>query len=595
MGRRESSLLPGEDSERVTIHGSSAPYARIQSLIASDRCVLLDGATGSELIEVAGNRPEVEEHLWGTTAIVDDPDRVKALHRRYVDAGCDVISTDTWGLPTALHEGGPTTFDPTRSVHWLDVARSGVRLAREAVQEGGRRGEVAVAFSINGDIDSSEGRDTIRLLARAFEQEPPDLILIETMSLVRNTTYATVEALLDTGLPVWMSFRRCRHGVCGVYGEHWGGPEGDAFGRAACRFEEIGIGALAINCVPPDHVPGMISWLRDFTDLPLGVYPNLGYLSSQGWRNDQRIHGAEYGEMARRWREEGAQIIGGCCGVGPEHIEVASVALKGMPAGHTRPAVDEGRDGAGFPSERPQGGWRDNRGRQQFPLEFPDILVESGVAQPTPSSLMVWKYIYRERVGARLRCVDIGAGCGLLAVQLACNGASHVHAIDIESTAVHNTRTNAFRNAVSERISTECVDLYPWVPEERYDVIVAALPQVPGDPFAQVVSHRPRDFWGRNLVDHLIGLLPQALTEDGVAYIVVLSIIGQRRTIELLERAGYSSRVVDFTLASFDEEHQQELEQVLRVEQRSDAYHLQIGERNMLIGYLLEVSPIAKD
>ena len=46
--------------------------------------------------------------------------------------------------------------------------------------------------------------------------------------------------LLDTGLPVWLSFRRCRHGVCGVYGEHWGGPEGDAFGRAARRFEEMG-------------------------------------------------------------------------------------------------------------------------------------------------------------------------------------------------------------------------------------------------------------------------------------------------------------------------------------------------------------------
>ena len=45
------------------------------------------------------------------------------------------------------------------------------------------------------------------------------------MSLVRSSTYATVERLLATGLPVWLSFRRCRHGVCGVYGEHWGGPK----------------------------------------------------------------------------------------------------------------------------------------------------------------------------------------------------------------------------------------------------------------------------------------------------------------------------------------------------------------------------------
>ena len=159
---------------------------------------------------------------------------------------------------------------------WTSPA-AGSRLAREAVDAAGRAGECAVAFSLNGDVDTPEGAETIRLLARVFEEDPPDLILLETLSLVRSSTYDTVERLLGTGLPVWLSFRRCRHGVCGVYGEHWGGPEGDAFGRAARRFEEMGVGALLVNCIPPDHVAGMISWLRDFTDLPLGVYPNLGY------------------------------------------------------------------------------------------------------------------------------------------------------------------------------------------------------------------------------------------------------------------------------------------------------------------------------
>ena len=55
---------------------------------------------------------------------------------------------------------------------------------------------------------------------------------------------------------MWLSFRRCRHGVCGVFGQHWGPPEGDLFGRAARRFEEMGVGALLINCLPVDHVPG---------------------------------------------------------------------------------------------------------------------------------------------------------------------------------------------------------------------------------------------------------------------------------------------------------------------------------------------------
>ncbi len=480
-------------------------------------------------------------------------------------------------------------FDPTRSVHWLDVARSGVRLAREAAAEAGRDDEVAVAFSINGDVDAVDSAETIRLLARAFEQDPPDLILLETMSLVRSTTYATVEALLATGLPVWMSFRRCRHGVCGVYGEHWGGPEGDAFGRAARRFEELGIGALAINCIPPDHVPGMVSWLRDFTDLPLGVYPNLGYLSSRGWRNDQRIRGPEYAELALSWREEGAQIIGGCCGVGPGHIEAARGVLEGESAGSVRRSPGGMSEHAARAAAQPSEVWTDNRQRELFPLDFPDLLVDPTVAAPTQASFMVWKYLYREGIGSRRRCIDVGTGSGLLAVQMARNGASHVHAIDVEPAAVRNTLGNAFRNDVSERISAACVDLYPWIPEERYDVLVATLPQTPADPFAPVHSHRPRDFWGRNLVDHLIRLLPQALADDGVAYIVTFSIIGQQRTAQMLEQVGYASRVVDFTFASFDEELDHEFEQVLRVEERSDAYHLQVGERGGMVAYLLEV------
>ena len=108
-------------------------------------------------------------------------------------------------------------------------------------------------------------------------------------------------------------------------------------------------------------------------------------------------------------------------------------------------------------------------------------------------------------------------------MQLARNGASHVHAVDIQPAAVANTLTNAFRNGVADRVSATALDLYPWVPEERYDVIVASLDQEPADPVTQDTSHRQVDFWGRNLLDHLIGLLPEALDDDGVAYVVQLS------------------------------------------------------------------------
>jgi homocysteine S-methyltransferase len=565
-------------------------YTRILELIEANRCILLDGAIGTELIEVSGVPPERDEHLWGLQTLADNPRAVTDVHRRYVDAGCDVISTGTWGLATAIREqtlisaGSP-------ALHWMDIARQGVRVARQAADEGGRGEEVAVAFSLNGDIDTPDGQETIRLLLRVFEHDPPDLILLETLSLVRTSTYATVERLLASGLPVWLSFRRCRHGVCGVYGEHWGGPEGDTFGRAARRFEEIGVGALMVNCIPPDHVPGMVSWLRDFTDMPLGVYPNLGYLSAGGWRSETAVGGPQYSQLALTWREEGAQIIGGCCGVGPDHIAAAGLALESTKPGH-RLAAESVRNGLDAEMRSPHAPelWRDARGRDLYPLNFPDLLVDKAVFGPTQGSFLMWKFLFREGIGAHQRCLDVGCGTGLLAVQLARNGASHVHAIDIDQAAVENTLTNAFRNGVADRVSAAPADLLPWVPEERYDVIVASLYQMPVDPFAQVSSHRPLDFWGRNLIDHLINLLPTALAEDGVAYLLQLSIIGQQRTAEQLEALGYDSRVVDFGFFEFHQLFAERSDQIDRVEQLSDAYHLRLGDEDVMVAYLIEIT-----
>jgi homocysteine S-methyltransferase len=86
----------------------------------------------------------------------------------------------------------------------------------------------------------------------------------------------------------------------------------------------------------------MLSYLRDFTDLPLGVHPNLGYPTSNGWHVDYDAGCAEFARMALRWRDEGAQLIGGCWGVGSEQIGAARAALAG-----TRPvALRRGEGGS---------------------------------------------------------------------------------------------------------------------------------------------------------------------------------------------------------------------------------------------------------
>jgi S-methylmethionine-dependent homocysteine/selenocysteine methylase/SAM-dependent methyltransferase len=572
----------------------SPAYSRLEQLIQREQCVILDGGISTELegLEIPGFELR-DDAMWGTWALLNAPQAVMRVHRNYVEVGCDVISTDTWGIQGAMNgEREPAGAPPA---DWMELARRGIRLARKATAEFGRDGDCAVAFSLHGDVTDEQGLERLELLARVFEDEPPDLVLLETMSLIRETTFQGVQTIVDTGFPVWLSFRRCRHGLCGVFGQHWGGPEGDLFGRAARRFEEMGVAALLINCIPPDHVPGMLPWLRDFTDLPLGVYPNLGYYTESGWAFDRRIGGSEFAELAAAWREEGAQIVGGCCGVRPEHVAAARAKLADSRPGRRRVGSFEPyrRDPFGVPMDderEPLERWKDERERPLYPLPTPELLLEPGVFVPTQGSFLIWKHLFVNDVGEGKRCLDVGCGTGLLTAQLALNGAAHVHAIDIDERAVANTLSNAFRNGVADRVSGAQVDLYPWDPDERFDIVVASLYQMPNDPFEQLASHRPLDYWGRSLFDHLLTLLPRLLEPEGRAYVLQLSILSQRETLRQLERNGLRSRVMDFAFFEFNPLFREYEEQIRRVEELSDAYHLRFGDADTMVAYLLEIS-----
>jgi len=567
-------------------------YERIEGLVTAKRCVILDGGVATEIERVRdGMLPAASKQLWGTWALYQAPQDVLEVHRRYLAAGCDVISTDTWSILSAPELELSAVSGRAGATHWMSAARLGIRLARQAVAESTRDERAAVAFTISEEVTNPERQRTVELLTRVFDEDRPDLVLMETLALIRDLTLPTVQTLLDTGIPVWLSFRRCLHGPCGVYGQHWGGPEGDSFLRAARRFEEMGVGALLINCLPVDHVPGMIRALRDFTDLPLGIYPNLGHLGANGWVSDERIGPEEYAALAVGWRAEGADIVGGCCGVTPEHIAAARRAVvedtsPRPPREHQR---HEGASVLDIPPPALQS-WTDAFGRILYPLPFPELALDPGVFVPTQGSLLVWHHLLRSGAGAGKRCLDVGCGSGILAIQLALNGAEHVHAIDIDRRAVINTMTNAFRNGLAEKITTAEVDLYVWESAERYDLIVASLYQMPVDPYEEYSGHRPLDFWGRNAFDHFLRLLPRALGNEGVAYVMQLSIMSQQQTVEILQEEGLAARVVDFRIFPFPAAFARNAQQIERVEQLSDAYHLRIDAEELLVAYLLEIT-----
>lgn len=178
----------------------------------------------------------------------------------------------------------------------------------------------------------------------------------------------------------------------------------------------------------------------------------------------------------------------------------------------------------------------------------------------------------------------------MLAIQLALNGAESVDAVDVQRQAVANTLANAFRNGVSDRVDGAEIDLYTFEPQQTYDLVVASLYQMPVDPFSEPSGHRPLDYWGRNLLDHLIGLLPRLLEPDGVAYLMQLSILGQRATADAATRAGLEARVVDFAFFPFTEIFERNEDQISRVEELSDAHHLRLGDENVMASYLLELT-----
>ena len=331
---------------------------------------------------------DVEEHVWGLTALLDAPEDVAKVHRSYIDVGCDVdLHQHVGPADRAARRRLDTSPAPrSRCTGWTSSAAPSASPAGGAAMPGARD-EVAVAFSLNGDVDTPDGRETIGLLSRAFEEEPPDLILLETLSLVRSSTYATVEALLATGIPVWLSFRRCRHGVCGVYGEHWGGPEGDSFGRAARRFEEMGVGALAINCIPPDHVAGMLSWLRDFTDLPLGVYPNLGYLSAAGWREEPGVEGTSTRSSRSNGAPRAPRSSAAAAACGPSTCAAARAALDHTKPGHERPDASATRTTAARGGGRAAPSWADPRGRDAVPARHARDRGRHRRLRPDPGQL----------------------------------------------------------------------------------------------------------------------------------------------------------------------------------------------------------------
>jgi len=291
---------------------------------------VIDGGLASEL-EYLGAR--IDGPLWSAHVLEDDPEKVAAVHRVYIEAGSECIATCSYQVSRMGY--AEIGLPPERA----DAAllRS-VALARSVTQEFPNR-RVRVAASLgpygaalhngaeyHGNYNCSFAdlvafhRERIEVLAAAPAAQSPDLLAFETLPSL-DEAKAIAEAIAPwPELPAWFSFT-CRDEHHVAHGE----PLALCAAFIATLPQTVAIG---VNCIPPHWVTALIAELRAASTKPVMVYPNSG----EGWDAEARAwtgstDPSAFGPLAKEWFAAGAQIVGGCCRTRPAHIrQVAAVA-----------------------------------------------------------------------------------------------------------------------------------------------------------------------------------------------------------------------------------------------------------------------------
>jgi S-methylmethionine-dependent homocysteine/selenocysteine methylase len=295
---------------------------RFAQLLSTGSPVVLDGAGGTEL----ERRGYVDRRrLWSAGALDEAPALVVQIHRDYIDAGAQVITTQTFTCCRRRFRkvGAEELFER--------LTRRGVALALQARRESGRP-DVLVAGSLSplehcyhpelaprGDDSYEEHLETVRLLTDAGA----DCLIVETMNTV-DEAQAALRAAQTSGLDVIVGFCCRRAGRL---------LSGEPVREAVRTLDGLRPTAYAINCTPAPLTTRAVADLVAATETPCGAYANVGEWSDGAWA---RVFGGDvifdvdpdaYRQHAIGWRELGAAFVGGCCGTRPDHVRRLADAL----------------------------------------------------------------------------------------------------------------------------------------------------------------------------------------------------------------------------------------------------------------------------
>jgi len=280
---------------------------------------ILDGAWGTELQRrglPAGAAPE----LWNR----ENPGAVEAVARSYVEAGSEIILTNTFGANRyvlAKHNAAERTEE---------LAEAGVAISRRAAGKEVRAfASVGPTGSIvmTGDVDQDALMEAYAETASAFVRGGADAVVLETFNELAELSLAFRGVRDSCGLPivVSMSFAAGPDGAATIMGN---GPE-----DLARMAEDHGAEAVGANCgTGPDTYVRIARRLASATSLPIWIKPNAGRpeIGPNGTTTFP-IGPQQFASHSPQLVESGARFIGGCCGTTPDHVRAIIALLRNTP------------------------------------------------------------------------------------------------------------------------------------------------------------------------------------------------------------------------------------------------------------------------
>ncbi len=281
--------------------------------ILGKELLFFDGAMGTELQKRGLKTGELPERLNLT-----NPDIIEEIHRAYLEAGSDIISTNTFGA-------NPLKFSESELEKVIDAALKCAKNAVNSVKgkerfialDIGPLGKILKPF---GDLDFEDAVEAFAKVVR-IGSKGADLVIIETMNDAYETKAAVLAAKENCDLPIF---------VTNVYDEKEKLMTGADALSMITLLEGLSVDAIGMNCsLGPHKMNEILKTFAKYSSTPLMLSPNAGLPRSENGKIVFDVSPEEYAQEMKKSVEIGACVIGGCCGTTPEYIRCAAQTLKG--------------------------------------------------------------------------------------------------------------------------------------------------------------------------------------------------------------------------------------------------------------------------